>query len=769
MERMRGLVKIEPGLVVLLILVTVFWAPAIFEHKSIIHGDFYGHSLPLMDLHSRALHDFGQLLWQDKTYGGHPLFAEGQGGFAHPVNMFFAWVVAPLFGVVTAENLFHWFCMMFGGAGILLIGRQLGLGPGAACFGAVAGVFSLYNLNQQQNETVSAAAAWISWCIWATGRWLDRPTLQSAALLGSILTLEFFCGYPEALDGALLYGLMMLAVRAFDPAARANWGRGGRVLIATGAVGAVITLGLSAVQLLPELELIGQSHRHGGTPITYHVPLAGFVRGFLFTRWEYVGPGYYQVVGSILVCMLATVTLIARTTNAMKGHIAGTLLLILLGMGEATALFRFIYDHDLLPQLHFYRLVFIYLNDANVTVAVLAAIGVEAVCRWLPAADHRLQPGRVRPPIWLLGLFLSAWAWVVYAFYLPGMPIVHYGIAAAAIIAVAACVPLRTGRWLAAGLTVLLVIEIAATKLFIFHFADQALLARPGSVATIQAEPDWRDYRIYSDSRAGPYSFIAPNAPGLEEGLRYNSPGVAGLANLRWDLRSIDGALALGLGRRWTIEQRIEDEAFGRVDQPPGARLIDLLGIRWIVFGDPVVWAPAVRTLWHPEGGLSILQNDAARPRFQIFPSCRRVSSTDQALDLLTTLKKPTLVIEDQSATDPCSGQATDAAEDAPPATFTVRKAKSTRYRFDISAERPAWFFLADANYPGWKAYLDGKEVPVYSAQILGKAVSVPEGRHDLRIRFRPMSFYIGLTVSVLTALITGAALIRARRAAKPR
>jgi hypothetical protein len=766
---MGKLAKLEPGLVVLLILVTAFWAPAIFEHKTIIHGDFAGHGLPLMDVHSRALRDFGALLWEDKTYGGHPLFAEGQGGFANPVNIVFAWVVAPLFGVITAENLFHWFCMVTGGGGILLICRQLGLGPWAACFGAVAGVFSLYNLNQQQNETVSAAAAGVSWCIWATGQWLTRPSFRSAAVLALVLTLEFFCGYPEALDGAMLYGLMMLAVRAFDPEARANWGRGGRMLIGTGALAAVITLGLSAVQLLPEVELVGQSHRHGGTPMTFHLPLAGFIRGFLFTRWDYIGPGYYQVVGSILICMLASVPLIVRTTNAIKGHIAGTLLLIILGLGQATALFRFIYDHNLLPQLHFYRLVFIYLNDANVTVAVLAAIGVEGISRWHRAAE---RPRAVldRPPVWLLAVFLLAWAGVAYAFYLPGMPAVHYGIAVAGITAAAACVPLGKARWLPVCLTGLLVVEIAATKLFIFHFADQALFDKPASIAAIQAEPDWQDYRIYSDSRAGPFSFIAPNAPHLEEAFRYNSPGVAGLANLRWDLRSIDGALALGLGRRWTIEQRIEDEAFGRVDQPPGARLIDLLGIRWIVFGDPVVLAPAVRKLWHPEGGLSILQNDAARPRFQIYEACRRAESTDQAFEMLTSMKTPTLVIEDQGTTNPCAGQAAAAADDAkPPATFAVLKARSTRYSFDISADRPAWFFLADANYPGWNAYLDGHEIPVYSAQILGKAVPVPPGRHQLSIRFRPMSFYIGLTVSLVTVLVTAIALVRGRRRVTPR
>ena len=54
---MRGLAKLEPGLVVLLILVTIFWAPAIFEHETIIHGDFAGHGLPLMGVHARSLRE----------------------------------------------------------------------------------------------------------------------------------------------------------------------------------------------------------------------------------------------------------------------------------------------------------------------------------------------------------------------------------------------------------------------------------------------------------------------------------------------------------------------------------------------------------------------------------------------------------------------------------------------------------------------------------------------------------------------------------------
>src|SRR6202034_3644173 len=109
-----------------------------------------------------------------------------------------------------------------------------------------------------------------------------------------------------------------------------------------------------------------------------------------------------------------------------------------------------------------------------------------------------------------------------------------------------------------------LVVEIAATKLWIFHFADAALLTdKPGSIAAIQAEPGWRDYKISSGNRAGPYTFIAPNEPDLEAAFRSYDPAAAGLANLNWDLASMDGALALALARRGVIDDRLEDEING--------------------------------------------------------------------------------------------------------------------------------------------------------------------------------------------------------------
>jgi hypothetical protein len=47
-----------------------------------------------------------------------------------------------------------------------------------------------------------------------------------------------------------------------------------------------------------------------------------------------------------------------------------------------------------------------------------------------------------------------------------------------------------------------------------------------------------------------------------------------------------------------------------------------------------------------------------------------------------------------------------------------------------------AWLVYADAAYPGWRASLDGVEVPIAEANLAFKAVWVPSGEHVVRFSF---------------------------------
>jgi len=73
-----------------------------------------------------------------------------------------------------------------------------------------------------------------------------------------------------------------------------------------------------------------------------------------------------------------------------------------------------------------------------------------------------------------------------------------------------------------------------------------------------------------------------------------------------------------------------------------------------------------------------------------------------------------------------------------------------------------------DFMYPGWHAYLDGKEVPILRAFTHFKAVEVPAGSHRVRFLYKPTSLYYGYAVFVLTVIIS-ALLFRWSRSDRPR
>ncbi len=76
--------------------------------------------------------------------------------------------------------------------------------------------------------------------------------------------------------------------------------------------------------------------------------------------------------------------------------------------------------------------------------------------------------------------------------------------------------------------------------------------------------------------------------------------------------------------------------------------------------------------------------------------------------------------------------------------------------RVAIRASAPAGGFLVlgDVNYPGWRATVDGRPTKVYQTDYVVRGVVVPPGEHVVEFRFRPLSFYLGLALSSLSAAV---------------
>ena len=101
-------------------------------------------------------------------------------------------------------------------------------------------------------------------------------------------------------------------------------------------------------------------------------------------------------------------------------------------------------------------------------------------------------------------------------------------------------------------------------------------------------------------------------------------------------------------------------------------------------------------------------------------------------------------------------------APDLPPGppvgtTVTVAEYRPHKVGLKTRAPRDCWLFLGDTWYPGWTATIDGREAPIRRANVFGRAVRVPGGRHRVVFRYRSNGFKRGiLPVVIALALLAG-------------
>lgn len=71
--------------------------------------------------------------------------------------------------------------------------------------------------------------------------------------------------------------------------------------------------------------------------------------------------------------------------------------------------------------------------------------------------------------------------------------------------------------------------------------------------------------------------------------------------------------------------------------------------------------------------------------------------------------------------------------------------------KVQITSNEMSLFVLADTFYPGWHAYIDGKETKIYRANLMFRGIVLPKGEHIVEFKYIPHSFYLGVGVSGMT------------------
>ena len=83
-----------------------------------------------------------------------------------------------------------------------------------------------------------------------------------------------------------------------------------------------------------------------------------------------------------------------------------------------------------------------------------------------------------------------------------------------------------------------------------------------------------------------------------------------------------------------------------------------------------------------------------------------------------------------------------------------VSEYRNNMISMEVESSCSQFLVLSETYYPGWKAYIDSTEAPLYKANFAFRAIAVPAGRHRVVLKYEPLSVRIGACISIAAVLV---------------
>ena len=371
-------------------IVCVYFGKVLFGGSVFYSGDIARIYLPQRIALSRALAAGSTPWWTASVGAGYPLLAEGEVGALYPPNWLLYGLLAPELAL-NASIILHY---LLAGAGFYVYARSLGSSRKAAYFGALVLALGGFYVAHLSHISIVTTAAWLPWMFALTHRLLGpqgnrrRPPLWSALGLGAVVGLQFLAGHAQVSSLGLIalaaYALFIARPGGVSRAALGGWG------CWLGAL--FLGVLLAAPQLLATLELAGLSQRAGGldsaffTSYSLHPALlATFVSPFVLGNPYPHGSVELMGYVGLLPLALASSALWRSRLRAKWFFLGLALAGVFLAFGRWNPLYRYL---RLIPFLNLFRVPARYLYWTSFALAVLSALGLDAVC------EHKVQTTR---------------------------------------------------------------------------------------------------------------------------------------------------------------------------------------------------------------------------------------------------------------------------------------------------------------------------------------------------------------------------------------
>jgi len=719
--------------------------------------------------------------WNPHQFSGAPFAADPLSGWTYlPAMILFT--ILPLSAAAASYLFVH---LLLAGLFTYALARALRISVAGALLAAVAYEFN--GFMYWRNVCCSPYASVMTWLPLAvlgvelairSSRWPDRGLWLG---VGGLALSQILAGWPGqgsyyallALGGYVAYRTLV-----FPPVNIR--GVGGRVLgfLLYGSGVLLFGFGLAAAGLLPRLEYQTLSSLADGYASIEGVREAW--GGWTLKDWErLLVPGLvYPGLTTLTLALVAP--LVARGRHAAPFFAALLVCSLVLAGRGVTPLHSVLYQ--LLPGFEWMHphgpariKVILYLGFALLAGATLSSLGERGRNARVLVALPVLTALSL---ITLLGVSLttgespeSAQGLLTdLSAVIPVAPLL-------ALVVANACVAIyahsHVGRRVAAVLLVLVVFAdlFAAGRATISDYATASVgkeLVRIDLTRYYEPTGAARFLRSQTEDEPARYFGFGPHPQGDKRSFHYNNwfaerdttALLASNLGTSLGLQSIQGYNAVHIARydEYTTALNGRSQGYHNTDVVPQgleSPLLDLLNVRYVVV--PAVAESDQRALRelkeaHPtvysDGRVEVLENRDALPRAWIVHSAKQAARTETLKLLRSGAVDPrqTALLEQ---TPPNLAHPEDASADR----AAVTMYEADRIRLKTSTGASGLLVLSEAYYPAWKAYVDGRPVPLYAADHVLRAVPVPAGEHTVEMRYESWSLRVGILVSLIAYL----------------
>jgi len=193
----------------------------------------------------------------------------------------------------------------------------------------------------------------------------------------------------------------------------------------------------------------------------------------------------------------------------------------------------------------------------------------------------------------------------------------------------------------------------------------------------------------------------------------------------------------------------------------PSSPIVGLMNDRFLLshaaISDPNL------TLAAETAGYRIYENSLSMPRFFLSGRVMAVRNLNEAA---RALHDPAFRPDETTILETNSDSFADFSPPHAPGQVQILSYSANEWAVRVESDRESLLVNTDAYYPGWQAAIDGQPSTIYIADVAFRALRVPAGKHEIRMRFVPRILYWSAALSALALAAALLAIARGLRSA---